>query len=549
MLSGVNEIYDCYNQLIHLARAKKERENILKTEEKKRKGREMSQDQIDSFIAITNAETADLAREFIEMAGGDLETAISLFFEHGGNKQLSGASTSNTGTGNTGFNSGNTEEDDAELARRLQREAYEAGEDNVRPPDQARHETLTETHVFPGTYGGIGGAFGALRRVDDMFDTSRPTGIFNQRISESESNIHYNDDDDDDDNHSNDDGYGSEDSDYEYVEEPVVELDEDGNINEYVKLVRKAKVFTKEEKLARLFRPPFDIMSRLTLDDAKLKARDKKKWILLNIQDVGNFRCQVLNRDLWSDRQLKKMIRQNFIFLQFQYESRNAEPYLNFYGKLDKESLPHIAILDPITGERLKQWNDTVPTPESFMEQLDEFLAQFSLDPKAANPVAKEPTPLLDPTTLTEEQQMKLAIKQSLGEYPEKISQLITEESESDHQEDQEGQDNEEEEEGEIDPFDSIEPVKHMEPPNKPGVTTRIQIRTGDGGRYVRRFNALEDTVRTIYEVIKTEMDGYATCKFVLSDHNRHNLIEHLDQTIGDAGLKNSSLLIEKIDD
>ena len=257
----------------------------------------MSQEAIDSFMAVTSAGSADLAKDFLDMAGGDLETAISLFFEHGGNAQLHNGRLS--AVTNSGAGSVEPGESDADIAQRLQNEAY--GEEPVRAPDAARHETLTETHVFPGTFGGVGGSFAPLSNADDMFDESAPTGIFNQRMDRG-----YEDDlfrpkyNPDLDNSDSDDIEGDNDSDYEYVEEPVVELGDDGHIKEYTKLVRRAKSFTKEERLARLFRPPFNLISQLSLDDAKLKARKKKKWIMINIQDSTVFQCQVLNRDLWS---------------------------------------------------------------------------------------------------------------------------------------------------------------------------------------------------------------------------------------------------------
>lgn len=493
----------------------------------------MSQDQIDNFVAITSAESEELAKHFIEMAGGDLQTAISLFFEHGGNSQLTNQPGHSGSTGG-GFNSQN----DGDLAQRLQEEAYRNGEDFVRAPDQARHETLAETHIFPGTYGGIGGSFNPLRRARDMFDESRPAGIFNQRLDDDLMNDDLDSESDSDENSGNSD----DDEAYEYVEEPVIELDEDGNVREYTKLVKRLKTMSREQRLALLFRPPFDLMTKLNLDSAKVKARKKNKWMMVNIQDSGVFQCQALNRDLWSSKEVKSIVKANFVFLQYQYDSRNAQPYINFYGIHSKDNLPHIAILDPMTGERLKQWNGAVPTTESFIQEVSEFLAMFSLDPKTANPTVKEPTPEIDPTTLSEEQQMKLAIEQSLGKSSSEPIAL---------DEDEDLQDAEGAADGPtsaLDPFDSIKPVNHEEPANNPGVTTRIQVRTGDGRRIVRRFE-VTDTIRRIYEVIKSEVEGFNQCRFTLSNHQRENLIDKLDMTIEDAGLKNSSLLLEKVDE
>lgn len=494
-------------------------------------------------MAITSASSTNLARQFLEMADNNLDTAISLFFENGGN--------------NAAPSMQDREDEDSELAQKLQNEAYQ--EPEVRPPDEARHETLAgdvTTHVFPGRFGGVGGAFQPLNRVSDMFDTSVPAGVFNQRFEDAGEDDYgkfesdSDDDDDDDDDEDDDD-------EYEYVEESTVDIGDDGNLRESTKLVRRPKYETKAQKLANLFKPPFKMMSKLNLEGAKLKARRKNKWIMINIQDTGIFQCQVLNRDLWSSKEVRKLIKKNFIFLQYQYESRNAEPYLNFYPLVNKkDDLPHIAILDPITGERVKQWNQEVPKPDYFISEILKFLTDYSLDPTGTNPTVKEPTPEIDPTTLSEEQQLEFAIKQSLGQSADKPISVDDEEEEDadgdvnmDNTKSETASEVEEAEEKHLDAFDTIKPIKHDEPANKPGITTRIQIRTGDGKRIVKRFNAMEDSVRTLYEVVKSEIEGYDTCRFTLSNHLREDLINKLDMSISDAGLKNSSLLLEKYED
>lgn len=156
------------------------------------------------------------------------------------------------------------------------------------------------------------------------------------------------------------------------------------------------------------------MMAKVNLEGARLRGREKQKWIMINIQAVDIFQCQALNRDVWSNKDVKRLIKGNFVFLQYQFDSQNAAPYIQFYGPHNKDSLPHIAILDPITGERVKYWDREVPKPSSFIQDVEHFLAEYSLNPGSTNPAVKEPTPELDPTLLTEEQQMELAIRQSI---------------------------------------------------------------------------------------------------------------------------------------
>lgn len=40
------------------------------------------------------------------------------------------------------------------------------------------------------------------------------------------------------------------------------------------------------------------------------------KWLLVNLQDSTEFSCQVLNRDLWSNTRVKRIINDNFVFWQ-----------------------------------------------------------------------------------------------------------------------------------------------------------------------------------------------------------------------------------------
>lgn len=509
----------------------------------------MMPEDLDNFIAITDCRDSQLAQRFLEMGNGDLNTAISLYYEHG----VSHNNPTTTTSGGGGDN------DNAESSRNEQ-------EGSVRPPMEFRQEVLTQsggptTGLLYGSGGSIGGSFQPLRHVQDMFDTSRPVGVFNQRLDDdydydydcdydtfsvnsSSSNLSENNSESSDDENNNHNNVSENDDEYEYVEEPVVEIDEDGNIQESFQLVKKLKTYSKEERLARLFRPPFEIMAKLTLDGARAKGRrpGKMKWIMINIQDNGIFQCQALNRDVWSSKRIRKIIKRRFIFLQYQFESRMAQQYLNYYNLHDKELLPHIAILDPMTGERVKQWNTYLPTEEQFLSELNRFLNEFSLDPAASNPIVKEPTPELDPTMMTEEQQMDIAIRQSLN--------IGTHSNENPSIENIDPSDDSIVESiNDTDPFDSIKPIEHKELENQPGMTTRIQIRTGDGKRFIRRFNSKSDTVRTIYEVIKTEMSGYETCHFILSDHRRNNLIEKLDQSIEEAGLNNSNLLLESSND
>ncbi len=49
---------------------------------------------------------------------------------------------------------------------------------------------------------------------------------------------------------------------------------------------------------------------------AKLDSAQKAKWLLVNIQDVQEFDCQVLNRDVWNNPVVAELVKANFLFWQ-----------------------------------------------------------------------------------------------------------------------------------------------------------------------------------------------------------------------------------------
>lgn len=95
--------------------------------------------------------------------------------------------------------------------------------------------------------------------------------------------------------------------------------------------------------------------------------------------------------------------------------------------------------------------------------------------------------------------------------------------------------------------FASIPPVDIPQPPPGDKESTRIQFRLADGSRIVRRFK-LSNSVRDIFSVVKEIVEGARYDYFSLTSE-RKKLIDMLDQTIEQAGLKNSSILVEILED
>lgn len=496
-------------------------------------------DNIATFLAFTATEDTAVAKQFLELSGNNVEYAVQLFMESG--------PTSNSAN-------------DADLAQRLQNEAYQ--DTNVREADANvhRHETLQDSFGgFPDPMASINAIFGRGR-----------TGVFNQRFEE------LDDDEDDEGDYHDDEDYENDEIDYD-DEQPdqngdsdgieeissrsashpiVVEIDLDSDassnerqnissqpfgssVNSANRLSRRARrreehfseLSLTQRRLADLFKPPFDIMSRLSLDDAKVKGRREDKWILVNIQDNSEFQCQVLNRDFWSNADVKRSVAKSFIFLQYQVDSQWGEMFSNFYHV---DAYPYICILDPMTGERVRQWpSGIVPDVADWLSDIELFLERFSLGTGAQNPIVEHEA-RFDPDAMSEEQQIEYALRQSVAakEAEEAVQPA---------------------EKPPADPFNLIIVQDHAEPAG--GSVTRIQVRFPTGKRLIHKFDYKNDRVESIYQWLKyvflqndESVYGVGTeDAFQISSAGNNNvLINCLGQNIEDAGLKNASILVER---
>ncbi|EMG45576.1 hypothetical protein G210_4246 [Candida maltosa Xu316] len=430
---------------------------------------------IPTFLAVTGVEDESIAKQFLDVAGGDLELAVTLFMESG---QHGSSSTTNT---TTTTNHQPNYDDDEEVAKRLQEEAYQ--NDNVREADANihRHETLVDQ--------GFTGFNPMMNRPMDYLG-NRQHGIFNQGMDFESRMMHgfmnngVDEDDDDDDEE-------------EEEEDNVIQIiDSDDEEQEVVRPIsrrrqnrqsRTQELTSTQRRLANLFRPPFDIIQNLSLDQAKQEGRANNKWILINIQDSSEFQCQVMNRDFWSNERVKQIVKENFIFLQYQADSMSGQTYVNFYHA---DNYPHLAILDPLTGERVYKWSEgEVPVVKDWIDDVYKFLDSFSLNPTSNNPLIHHETKI-DPTSLSEEQQIELAMKQSIIDNNQPatttnsknsgttIDDAIVIDSDENTEEPELFTTTPLESESTPAPkntFEAISPVNHPEPTEQP--TTRIQIR------------------------------------------------------------------------
>ncbi|KAH6650421.1 hypothetical protein F5144DRAFT_44407 [Chaetomium tenue] len=321
--------------------------------------------------------------------------------------------------------------------------------------------------------------------------------------------------------------------------------------------------------LANLFRPPYDLMSQMSWDEARDEGKDSKKWILVNLQDTSIFSCQALNRDIWKDEAITSLVRENFIFLQYDKNNMAAEQYLTFYfpneSHQNPDNYPHVSIIDPRTGEQVKVFSGSpFPNALEFHAQLAEFLDRYSLSENSKNPVskAKRPERVVDVDRMTEDEMLEMALQNSLNanggtkqpniQDPDELTKSIGALAENG----QSSAGSAELATGEPAASTPQESAfaripsdrPHVEPLADPKTTTRLQVRNPPG-RIIRRFR-LDEPVSRIYEWLKAEpLPGKEGVEFELKSMppNSADLIEHLDETIQEAGLANAVVMLEFI--
>lgn len=309
-------------------------------------------------------------------------------------------------------------------------------------------------------------------------------------------------------------------------------------------------------------------MSRLSWDQARQQGKDGEKWILVNVQDPSIFDCQILNRDIWKDASVMETVKENFIFMQYAKDDPRGSQYVQYYfqNRESQDAYPHIAIVDPRTGEQVKVWfGPPAPKALDFLTQLHEFLDRYSLKASAKNPVAKRKPEVKKETQIekmTEEQMLEMAMQNSLAASgsarehdPDDLTRSINQGSVGDESTNTtttagteavgQGQQN-----GAPMPPSPFATISATTPHNEPAAdvpSTRIQFRHPNG-RVVRKF-ALSDPVRRIYEWLKASpIEGREGIDFELVFMQK-NLISTLEDSIEQAGLKNGTVMVEFLEE
>ncbi|GFN84437.1 ubx domain-containing protein 7-like [Plakobranchus ocellatus] len=179
----------------------------------------------------------------------------------------------------------------------------------------------------------------------------------------------------------------------------------------------KGKRLSKKRNLEDLFRPPVDMTHKGTFQSARDFGSTKNKWLLVNVQNVQEFPCQLLNRDVWSNQDARALIKDSFVFWQVYNDSEEGKRFMQFY-KLSQ--WPYVAVIDPFTGESQVVWNK-IEDGNVFCELAKDFLSvcpvpDSSQLPSAAKRQKREPS-IVD---ASEQEQLEAAIQASLAETQKK---------------------------------------------------------------------------------------------------------------------------------
>lgn len=163
--------------------------------------------------------------------------------------------------------------------------------------------------------------------------------------------------------------------------------------------------------LSALFRPPEHLVFPGDLDAAMSFGREAGKWLLVAVHNADEFACHVLNRDVWSDASVQQCLESSYVFWQRNTRADDAARYRQFYPY---SSEPHVAIVDPRSGERVVVFEGGDAFSQKGMQAaLTEFARTNSLA-DGAPPTAASARAVAGDRGLSEEEQLAAAIAASM---------------------------------------------------------------------------------------------------------------------------------------
>lgn len=158
----------------------------------------------------------------------------------------------------------------------------------------------------------------------------------------------------------------------ELLEEELLSIDRSSRPNN-----KKKRVCLED-----IFRPPVDICFCGTFQAARDYATEQNLWLIVNVQDHKEFLSQCLNRDVWSNMDLKTNIKEFFVFLQVSIDNSDGMRFKTFYSV---DNCPYVCIIDPRTGEHKMHIENLEMKPEKFIRDFYLFLKENGPYPCSAD--------------------------------------------------------------------------------------------------------------------------------------------------------------------
>jgi hypothetical protein len=218
-------------------------------------------DLVAQFMAFTGCADGDRAASYLEMSGGALETAVSLYMEHQG------------GAGGGGGGGG--------------------AESPIRAPDQTQTMRLMDDNGMQHDP--------SFQLMNAMMEEQLQQSAFaaaplaaaapvdvRAAVNAAAADFHMQDEEDDDEEEEDDD---------------EVQIVAGGS--------------AAAPGLTDLFAAPTHLMHKAGgFQGARAMAKDVRRWLLVNIQRDSEFSSHALNRDVWRDELVENLVREGFIFWQ-----------------------------------------------------------------------------------------------------------------------------------------------------------------------------------------------------------------------------------------
>jgi hypothetical protein len=295
--------------------------------------------------------------------------------------------------------------------------------------------------------------------------------------------------------------------------------------NPFASTQNRALANEHDDRLARIFSPPYNLMYTGHFEAARLDAQQTDKWIMVTIHNPAEFECQKMNRDLWSDEHVVEVIKDSFIFFQFPMASADGRQHSTFYPFGNK--FPYICIIDALTGERVWKNHESMSNSSAFIMSILDFM-----DAKKPQSIFQKKEIKLDDheDILDEDEQFKIALANSMEFKNESVqAEVII-----------------------IDDEETFDPIKifnqiSREIPNEPPVSpesTRIQFRFPDGQKTVRRFKK-KSNVRDLFQFLKGTYEQYNVAFELMNV--RDPLLKSVDESLESVGVCGASLTLDYI--